>query len=321
MLQIAFHAEVLRKIKRIILCRLQFASELVAHRLFTQICDMRQHPCNRQSVIRLLRIISPVPVRIAHDRLPADPVECNRLRGNTRGRRNRDGAFQAVRIQQRPAQHLHSAHGSAGHAEPFADSEMIHQLFLCMNHIGDRHKREIHPVLLSGRRIDGAGSRGPRTAADHVRTHDEILLRIKRFPRADHGIPPARFFIGFGIISGHMCVAGKSMFYENGIVRIRRESPVGLIAKRDRCKKMTALKKQTLLNDKILRGNESYTVLKMFRFHPCSPFPARREQENQERDFPESAFSASRYFSRVFITISSGSIGAGGVLSQSRLSR
>ena len=197
---------------------------------------------------------------------------------------------------------------------------MIHELFLRMNHVGDCDEGEIHAVARPGCGIHRAGTRGAGTAADHVRADDEILVCIERFSGTDHGIPPAGLFIGFGIIARNMGVAGKRMFDENSVVGIRREGSVRFVTESDWSEELTALKLQPLVESKVLRGDLPDAVLEMFRFHRMQ-LPGLKNRTDQERDSPESALSASRYFSRVFATTSSGRAGAGGVLSQSRLSR
>ena len=48
---------------------------------------------------------------------------------------------------------VHAAHGTARHTKPFPDSEMIHQFFLRVDHIGNRENGKIHSVLFTGRRV------------------------------------------------------------------------------------------------------------------------------------------------------------------------
>ncbi len=145
MAQIALDLEVGIEGKGRVVAVLELAAEFAVQGLVRQIGDMRGHARDREPATRLGlgEIAAAPPVGIGHDRLPADLMEGDVLRGMARGRRDRQRRKHALRIARRPLQHLHAAHRAAGDAEQRVDAEPVDQHGLGADHVADRHDRQI----------------------------------------------------------------------------------------------------------------------------------------------------------------------------------
>ena len=210
---------------------LEIAPELAMQRALGEIGDVGRHARDAEALAgpRALDQIAPVPpVRIRHDRLPADLVEGDVLRGMARRGRDRKRGEDAIGIGRRPLQHLHAAHRTAGHAKQRVDAEMVDQQRLRAHHVGDRDDRKVEAVGLAGLRIERGGAGRAHAAAEDVRANDEEPVGVERPARADHRLPPARA-AGDRVRIGDMLVAGQGVTEENGVGFRRVERAIGLV--------------------------------------------------------------------------------------------
>ncbi len=152
MAQIGFHLEIGVERESALRAVLQIAAELFMQRAVGEIGDVRGHARHRQAFGRAhaFREIAPgAPVRVGHDRLPADFVERDVLRGVAHGGGDRQRREHAVLIGGGPLQHLHAAHRAAGHAEQAVDAERVDQHGLRPHHVGDGDDRQRQRIGLA----------------------------------------------------------------------------------------------------------------------------------------------------------------------------
>ena len=194
MAQVGFHLKIRVEGEGARRAVLQIAPELAVQRALREIGYVRRHARDGEALAgpRALDQIAPAaPVGVRHDRLPADLVEGDVLRGMARRRRDRKSGEDAVGIGRRPLQHLHAAHRTAGHAKQRLDAEMIDQERLRAHHVGDGDDRKVEAVGLACFRIDGRGARRAHAAAKDIRTNNEKPVGVERPAWADHCLPPA----------------------------------------------------------------------------------------------------------------------------------
>ena len=72
-------------------------------------------------------VVAVVPVGVGHDRLTADLVEGDGLRGLPRRAGEDDRGVDALRVGDGPLEHLHAAHAAADGGQQPLDAEMIEQ--------------------------------------------------------------------------------------------------------------------------------------------------------------------------------------------------
>ena len=136
---------------------LQVAAEFVLQRLLGEIGDVRGHARDRKALRRrdaLVEVAAAAPVRIGHDRLAADLMEGDVLRGMARGGGDRHRGEDALGIGRRPLQDLHAAHRAAGDAEQLVDVEVVEEEDLRAHHVAYRHDGKIEAVRVPCRRIE-----------------------------------------------------------------------------------------------------------------------------------------------------------------------
>ena len=205
-------------------------------RLVRHIGDVGRHARDRQTLGRphiVLEVAPAAPLWVGHDGLSSDLVKRYVLRGMASGRRDRHRAKNPPRKQRRPLQHLHAAHGAAGHAEQLIDAEMVDQFRLRAHHVANGDDREFEPEGLACSRIGGGRAGGAHAAANHVRTDDEIALGIDGLAGPDHGRPPARF-VRHGIDVGDVLIARQGVADEDGVGLVGVQRAIGLVGDRQR---------------------------------------------------------------------------------------
>ncbi len=197
---------------------------------------MADHPCDGQAAKRdaLAIVLSAHPVRVGHDRLPADFIEGNRLRGEA----VRGGDWQhqahALWIAHHPLQRLHPAHRAADHRAQFVDPKVVDQHPLRVDHVldGDNGKRQgvRSPCL----RIRARGAGGAFAATDDVRADHEVLIRVEGVPGPDHHVPPPGAFVFRRMIARDMGISRQRVADQDGIVLRGIQFSIGLIRQRNR---------------------------------------------------------------------------------------
>ena len=200
-------------------------------RLLGEIGDVRGHAGDREAARgapALLEVIALGPFRVGHDRLAADLVEGNVLRGVARRRRDRHRREHAIGIARRPLQHLHPAHGAADHAKQALDPEVIDELLLCTHDVGDRDHRKRQAPGPAGRGIDLHGAARAHASPQHVRADQEIFFRVEHFAGSDQRRPPAGL-ARHGVRIGNVLVAGQGVTDQDRVRALGVERAVGLI--------------------------------------------------------------------------------------------
>ena len=168
---------------------LQRAAEFAVQRLVGQIGDMGGHAGNGEALMRVLagvQIAAAAPVRIGHDRLAANFVESDVLRGMARAGGDRDCREQTLRKARRPLQHLHAAHGTADRGKKRLDAEMVEQHGLGAHHVADGDDRQVERIRLGRLRIDRRRAGRAHAAAKHIGADDKIAVGVDRPAGPDH---------------------------------------------------------------------------------------------------------------------------------------
>ena len=105
-------------------------------------------------------------------------------------------------------QGLHPSHGATDYGQDLLYTEVIDEPPLYLDHVTDCEEGEGESVGTPRPRIDAGWSGRTVTAAEKVRTDDEILVRIKGFARTDKDIPPPGLFLRVpAVITGGMGIA------------------------------------------------------------------------------------------------------------------
>src|SRR4030042_922210 len=102
-------------------------------------------------------VIAVFPMRVCHDRLPADLIKGNLLGGMLGRRSNDDSTFEFLRVGSNPLQGLHASHRTACHGKELIDPQMVYQALLDLDHIGNADDWKIQTIFFPGLGIDGRG--------------------------------------------------------------------------------------------------------------------------------------------------------------------
>ena len=209
---------------------------------------MRGHARDGEALARalaLVEIAALAPVRIGHNRLAADLMKGDVLRGVARGAGDRHGREHAVLVGRGPFEHMHAAHRAAEHAQHLLDAEMIEQPRLRAHHVGHGDDRKIRTIGALGRRVDRARTGRAHAAADDIGAQHEIAVGIDRLAGADHGLPPAGL-AGDGVQIRDVLIACQGMAHHHEIRLLGIERAVGLIGDAERCERGPAIERQRL---------------------------------------------------------------------------
>ena len=198
----------------------------------------------------LFVIITPaLPVGVGHDGLAPHLVEGNILGRMAPAGGDRDHTAHPVRVQRRPLQGLHTAHGAADHGENLVNTKMVQQQGLGFDHVANGDDRKIEPVRFAGGRVDlgragGAAAGTQHIGADHIET-----VGIDRATGADHILPPARF-AGDGIDAAHIMIAGQGMADQHHIGLVLIQGAPAFIGHMNGTERGTRIKTQRLVHAK-----------------------------------------------------------------------
>ena len=196
-----------------------------------QVSNVRTHARDGEATsgINALGEIAPAaPIRIRHDRLPADFVERDVLRRMPGGGRNRQRGKYPLRIARRPLQHLHAAHRAAGDREQRIDAQIVEQHRLRAYHVAHGDDRKIEAIRHACRRIGRGWTGRAHAAADHIRTNHEITVGIDGPAGSHHCFPPARLAGDRMVVDG-VLIAGQRMADQHGIAALSVQLAVSLI--------------------------------------------------------------------------------------------
>ena len=210
-----------------------------------QVGDVADHARHGQTgvgFLRLVVVVAVIPGRVGVDGLATHLAEGDQHGAVVGSRGNRDGGVQALRVMRGPFQHLHAAHGAAGHTEQLVDAQMVDQLDLGAHHVADRHHGKVQPVGLAGRRVE-AGRPGRAIArADDIAADDEEAVGVEGLARPDAIVPPAEL-VGVAVeIAGGVRAAAQRVADQDGVGAVGVERAVRLVGDRHRAQRLAALK-------------------------------------------------------------------------------
>ena len=214
-------------------------AELLVHLPVRQVRDEPHHPRHGQAAFRdgpPSVVVALVELGVGEDRRTADVVEGDLLRRVARGRRDRDGRRDAVRVVDRPLERLHPPHRPADDRQQAVDAEVVEKMRLRPHHVADRHHGERQAVRPPRFRVDGGRPRAAVARSDHVRADDEIFLRVQRAARADQEVPPPRLLLRRVLPrkeTRRVGAPGERVLHQDGVALLAVELPVRLVGERD----------------------------------------------------------------------------------------
>ena len=209
---------------------LKSPAELVTQSLRRQIRDVADH--SRHAHARARRVfgvvvVTPLPRRVAHDRVPGDRIPGHALRVQRVRAGDRHDRIDLVGVADRPLERLHSPERATGHRCEPLDPELVQERALGPDHVRDGDHREVGAIRPARGRIERRGSRGAAAPAEQVRGDDEVLVGVEGLAGADHPVPPAEALAGGAVaIVGPEAVPGallRGRLREAGCVRVAAE--------------------------------------------------------------------------------------------------
>ena len=195
------------------------AFELLVHGLRRKISDMTNHPRQRQSdgrTVRLVVILAAVKKWIAANSVAANDIKRQSLTGQPRRTRHHHCSAQPLGMPRGPSQCLVAADGTADDGEKLTDAEIIQQPPLDFHHVADGDGRKIRAVRFAAGRIEAVWPGRAATAAQQIRTDDKKSVGVHRFARANQNIPPTRIVLR--VVAGDMRIAANGMADQNSVV-------------------------------------------------------------------------------------------------------
>ena len=210
--------------------------ELRVHRLRGEVCDVPDHPRDRQAVLRaaVAFVAAAGEGRVALDRVAGDDVEGQRLRAHPRRRGDAHAAFHPRGVRGRPGHRLVPAERAADDGTELLDAQPVEQPALRLHHVGDRDDREVRPVHAAGSRVHARRPGRAAAAAEHVGAHDEPAGGVDAEARArtDEPVPPTGQVAR--VVPGRVAVAGERVANEHRVGAVGGELAPGLVGDVDR---------------------------------------------------------------------------------------
>ncbi len=170
---------------------LNLPSELPLEALPTEKGKMADHPSHGQPLCRRIvgGILSPSPLRVAHDSLPCGLVEPDLHRAMRRARRRRPHLLHRAGKPQRHFDRLQSAHAPPTSGMESTDSERLDQPSNDFDRVAQGDLGEPHavgPSITSGCGGAGRPLAGPQT----IRADHKVPLRVDGLAGPDDSVPP-----------------------------------------------------------------------------------------------------------------------------------
>ena len=110
------------------------------------------------------------------------------------------------------------------------DAKVVEEKFLGAHHVEDGEGGEAKAVGFAGGGVGRRGAGGAGAAAGDVGADDEEAAGVDGLAGADKVVPPAGFFVGGGVPTGGVVVAGEGVADEDGVVAGGVKGAVGLVA-------------------------------------------------------------------------------------------
>ena len=171
-------------------------------------------------------------------------AQCDLISCCRRSDGQHDGTTDPLGIADTPFEHAHSAHGSPDDTRPRRNAERIGQAHFDAHLItnGDHGEfRAVVPPVRATRRRSGR----PLAAAENVRAHHEVAVRVERCPWPDEAFPPTRRHMAWSRRSGRMRVSREGMEHQDAVAPLRVWRPPRFISDRDLREHTAALQRDT----------------------------------------------------------------------------
>ena len=155
----------------------EVAAEALGEHVVAAERDLGHHPGHGQPLVGTVAglgvvVVAAAVARVELDRPAADRPPRDLLRGRLHARGDRDHRADAVRVHDRPLEHLHPAHRAADDGVPPGDPEVVGEAGLGAHHVADRQHREprpVRPAVDRVRRRRPGASPGSRRARSSTR--------------------------------------------------------------------------------------------------------------------------------------------------------
>ena len=168
---------------------------------------------------------------------------------------------QTLGIAHAPRHRLHAAERAAHHRRPLCDAQPVHQPFLRINPVLDRHHGKIRAIRFTGIGIGVHRAGGTKARTEIIHADHEKSIGIYRLARPHHIIPPARVAIVIhtrDVVRGVQCVANQ-----HRIIACRVQRAVGFVHQGVIAQRRAALQAQWLAKVHGLRCWLQNTVVRI----------------------------------------------------------
>ena len=208
---------------------------------------MPHHPRDAQAALghgALLVKIASMKVWVGRNRAAGHFVERNVFSGEVGRAGHHHRVAHALGVLQRPAQCLHAAQAAAHHGRKLGDAQCVKQAGLRIDPVFHCDHREIGAIDAAGVGVHVHGAGGAKAGAQVVHANDEKAVRVQRFARADHGVPPA-LALGLVLVHARHMVRGVECVADKHRIRpVRVERSIGLIGQRVAAQRRAAAQRQ-----------------------------------------------------------------------------
>ena len=167
--------------------------------------------------------------RVVLDRVAADDVERERLRGERGAGRDADGLVDEVRVAARHLERLHAAEGAADDGVDALEAELAQEHAVDVDDVRDGDLGEARAVGRPGLGVDRRGAGRAHAAAEDVGADDEEAVRVDAAAGAGHAGPPAGVAVVALVAAGDVRVAGERVADEHDVVALGRELAARLV--------------------------------------------------------------------------------------------
>ena len=173
--------------------------------------------------------VAAVEGRVLLDRVAADDVERERLRGERGAGRDADGLVDEVRMSARHLERLHAAERAADDGVDALEAELAQEHAVHVDDVRDGDLREARAVGRAGLRVDRRGAGRAHAAAEDVGADDEEAVGVDAAAGAGHAGPPAGVAVVALVAAGDVGVARERVADEHDVVALGRELAARLV--------------------------------------------------------------------------------------------
>ena len=120
-----------------------------------------------------------------------------------------------------PLDHLNTAEAAADESGKMRNADLAQERAVHLDSVANGEAGESGTVGPTSCGVDGRGTGRSLAAAEHVRAHHAVAVRVDGLARTYDRIPPAACGILAGMASGHVRVAGERVADEDYVVVFR----------------------------------------------------------------------------------------------------